>query len=382
MKIGVNALFMIPGEVGGSETYLRKTLEAAVRAHPRHDFVVFTNVENRQTLARDLMAYANVVLVDMRVRAASRVRRILCEQVALPRAAAAGGVEVMWNPGNTVPLFSRIPQVTTVYDMQYERFPEDFTRLALLATKTLTRLALRKCRLVLTISEFSRQEIVTFTRTPFDRIRAIPLAADVAYAKAHPADFVAERVMVLTRGADPYVLMVSNSYPHKHLETGVRAFGRLMNEWPHKLVIIGRARRGEADVARAIAALPDPGRVVRLQYVMGDDLSALYQGAALFLFPSCYEGFGLPVLEAMRTGLPVVTTREGAIPEVGGDTVAYAPTGDDEAWAAAMKRLLALDPETRADHVSRAKTRAARFSWEATARATVAAIEEWATDAR
>ena len=182
--------------------------------------------------------------------------------------------------------------------------------------------------------------------------------------------------MVLTRSAEPYILMVSNTYPHKSMETGVRAFGRLMGDIPHKLVIIGKARLGESDVEQAVAALPESGRVVRLQYVMSDDLVALYQGADLFLFPSRYEGFGLPVLEAMRAGLPVVTTREGAIPEVGGDTVAYAAAGDDEAFANEMKRLLALSVEERRAVAERAKTRANRFCWEATARETVAALEE------
>lgn len=375
MKIGVNALFMIPGEVGGSETYLRKTLQAAAKGHPQHEFVVFTNAENRQVLARDLMSLQNVVLVDMRVKATSRLRRILREQFTLPRVIAANGIEVLWNPGNTAPTFVKCPQATTVYDMQYEHFPQDFSRLGLFFTKRFTRSSLRRSQVVLTISEFSRQEIVKFTNTQFEKIKPIPLSADADFAVTHPGDFVAERVMVLTRSADPYILMVSNTYPHKSMETGVQAFGKIMSEIPHKLVLIGKSRRGEPEVEKAIAELPEEGRVVRLQYVMGQDLAALYQGADLFVFPSKYEGFGLPVLEAMTAGVPVITTREGSIPEVGGDTVDYAAAGDFEAFAAAMKKLLALDPAAREAWVSRARARAARFSWAETARATIAVLE-------
>ncbi len=375
MKIGVNALFMIPGEVGGSETYLRKTLQAAAKNFPQHEFVVFTNVENRQVLARDLMSLPNVVLVDMRVKATSRLRRVLREQFTLPRVIAANGIEVLWNPGNTAPLFVKCPQATTVYDMQYEHFPQDFSKLGLFFTKQFTKSSLRRSQAVLTISEFSRQEIVKFTKTQFEKIKPIPLSADADFAVMHPGDFVAERVMVLTRSADPYILMVSNTYPHKSMETGVSAFGKIMGDIPHKLVVIGKPRRGEAEVEQAIVALPEEGRVVRLQYVMGQDLAALYQGADLFVFPSKYEGFGLPVLEAMSAGVPVITTREGSIPEVGGDTVEYATPGDVDAFATAMKKLLALDPAAREAWVSRARARAARFSWDETARATVAVLE-------
>ena len=141
----------------------------------------------------------------------------------------------------------------------------------------------------------------------------------------------------------------------------------------------GLFRRSLFDLAAreyaALAETPAPERVSRLHYLAQTDLAALYQGADLFVFPSKYEGFGLPVLEAMSAGVPVVTTREAAIPEVGGDAVAYAEAGNAEAFAAEIRRLLALDAPARAAVVAKAKARAAGFSWEATARATVAALE-------
>lgn len=376
MKIGVNALFMIPGEVGGSETYLRRTLAAAAKTHPQHEFVVFTNNENRNSLARELMTMQNVTLLDMHVSATSRARRVFCEQTTLPRVIDANGIDVLWNPGNTAPYFARCPQVTTIYDMQYIHFPEDFSRLGLFFTKRLTRRSMKRSDAVLTISEFSRQEITRFSETPFDKIRVTPLSADEEFSTPLPGEFIAERAMVLAHCAEPYLLMVANSYPHKSLETGVRAFGKICREFPHRLVIIGKPRLGEAAVAEAIEELPEQGRVVRLNYVMRQDLVALYQGAALFVFPSKYEGFGLPVLEAMCAGIPVVTTREGAIPEVGGDAVAYAEAGDADSLAAAMRNVLSLDAAARSAWVEKARVRASKFSWEATARETIAVCEE------
>ena len=245
MIIGVNALFMIPGEVGGSETYLRRTLAAAAHAFPRHEFVVFANHENRNAMARDLKPFPNVTLVDMRVKAESRARRALCEQTALPKVVAGKGIEVLWNPGNTAPLRVACPQATSVYDMQFMHFPEDFSRTALFFTKLFTRLAMRRSQAVLTISEFSRQEIARYTRTPFDAMRVTLLAADESYAKPLPGEFIAERVMALLHSGEPYILVVANTYPHKSVETAVRAFSKLCADIPHRLVLLGKPRRGE-----------------------------------------------------------------------------------------------------------------------------------------
>jgi len=255
-------------------------------------------------------------------------------------------------------------------------FPEDFSRLGLFFTKRLTRQSMKRSEAVLTISEFSRQEITRFTQTPFDKIRVTPLSADEEFSKPLPGEFIAERAMVLAHCAEPYILMVANSYPHKSLETGVRAYGQICGDFTHRLVIIGKPRLGEAAVAEAIEALPEQGRVVRLNYVMRQDLVALYQGAELFVFPSKYEGFGLPVLEAMCAGIPVVTTREGAIPEVGGDAVVYSEAGNADSLAAAMRRILSLDAAARSAVVEKARARASKFSWEATARETISVCEE------
>lgn len=373
MRIGVNALGLIPGEVGGAETYLRRTLEAMVRLFPEHEFVVFGNTENRLALAEDLRDYANATLVDLRFRAMSRTRRILQEQFILPRVLRRAQVDVLWNPGYITPLRSPCPRLTAVLDMQYRRFPEDFSFVGLRATRFLVGAALRRSEGLVTISEFSRQEILQFARVSFDSVAVTPLAADESFATPLPGALLADRVMALLRGADPYLLCVSNSYPHKDLPTAVEAFGSLLADIPHRLVLVGQPRLGEPAVEAAIAALPQPGRVVRLRYVARRDLVALYQAADAFVFPSRYEGFGLPVLEAMKAGLPVVASRAGATPEVGGDAVRYAPPGDVAAFAAELRRVLFLPQEERAALTDAARRRAAGFSWDATARGTAAA---------
>ena len=385
MKIGVNALFLVPGEVGGTETYLRRTL-AAMPALLAEDetLAVFANAENRRALALDLRDAPRTTVVDTGVRATSRVRRVLFENLSLPRLVRAAGVDVLWNPGNAAPARVRCPQATTVHDMQYRHFPEDFPPLALAAMRRAVPAAVRRSAVVLAPSEFSRQEIFAqLPGTPPDRVVVTPEAADPAFFEPLSGSFVAERVLALTRAADPVLLAVGNTYPHKDLATAVAAYGRICDKIPHRLVLVGRARLGEPAVEAAVAALPSGARFTRVSYALREDLAALYRGADALVFPSRYEGFGLPVLEAMAAGLPVVAAHEGSVPEVAGDAALFAKTGDPDDFARVLLGLLADGPEAAAARerlAAAGRTRAARFSWGATAEATLAALRACAGD--
>ena len=381
MKIGINALFLIPGEVGGSETYFRNTLISAVRLYPQHEFVVFTNRENKQILVRDLSKYSNAVLVDMRASAKSRARRILREQFILPKVIRANKIDVLWCPGNSSVFSCPCPCVTTIHDMQYMSFPEDFSKIALLAMRVMTSLSIKKSDAILTVSEFSRQEIIKYANADCEKITVTLEAANSSFSQPLPNDFIAERVMVLTHSTEPYILMVSNSYPHKNLNVGVEAFGQICAEIPHNLVIVGKPRLGEPALQKAISALPDSSRVIRLTYLTNQDLIALYQGAQIFLFPSLYEGFGLPVLEAMSAGVPVLASRFGSIPEVGGTTIQYANPPDAPTFATSLKKLIAMPKEERDSSIANQKKRAEKFSWDNTATLTVSTCEEMVNQA-
>ena len=383
MKIGINALFMIPGQVGGAETCLRRTLEAMAKMEDGHELTVFCNRENLPVIARDmkLCGAQSVCLVDTHVRAANRPARILSEQFALPSLVKRSGVEVLWSPGYTMPLRCACPRVTSVLDVQYLHHPEDFSWLALQATKYLVGAACGKSERVIAISEFVRQELIRYTDTPVERIDVVSQGVDPRFCEEVPAAQRAERCLALTGGTDPFLLAVSNTYPHKRMELAVEAFGKIMDGIPHKLVLLGRPCLGEGMVEKAIAALPDPGRVVRLHYVEQQDIVVLYQSAECMLFPSVYEGFGLPVAEAMAAGLPVVASRAASIPEVGGDTVSLVPPGDVDAMADAVKAILALSPVERVVLVDKARARARRFDWNATAKATIDSCERAIEDA-
>lgn len=368
MKIGVNALFLIPSEVGGSETVVRQTLLALARQLSDSDeLIVFLNAENRNVLLRDLRKEPHVRLVDTNVRASSRIRRFLFESFILPRLLRAAGADVLWNPGNTALLHAPCPQLTTIYDLQYKHFPTDFNRTTLRTLKTLVPLSARKSQIILTISEFSRHELVDFLHVPFEKIRVARLAADDSFATELPGEFLAERVMTLTHYPNPFILVVANSYTHKNLETAVHAFRLIADDFPnHRLVIIGRPRHGEPFLRQAIEELPDSSRVTRISYIEHKDLVALFQRAEVLLFPSLHEGFGLPILEAFCCGLPVICCRETAIPEVAGECALYAKSANPEDFARHLRAVLADTPEAsalRRQLSEKGRARAQEFSW-------------------
>ncbi|GEM_PF-356987 len=356
LRLGVNALFYLPSVVGGSETYLLESLRALARRPDRPQLILFSNAENDALLRSE---FPTAEVVGPLVGASSRPARILAEQIRLPGLAKRAGLDVLWSPGQTAPLRGACPQVVTIHDMQYKRFPADVSWLARRAMDVLIPLSVRHCVAVVAPSEFARREILKWTGACPEQVRVTSEGVDPAFAE--PAGPPPAEV----RGR-PYILCVAHTHPHKNVALLVRVFKILSAEIPHRLVLVGQARRGEREVAAALGTVPD-GRVIRLSKVPRPELIALYQAADWFVFPSLYEGFGLPVLEAMCAGTPVLTMSEGSIPEIGRDAVCYAVGRDEIDFAAALRNALALPVGERRQLVAAAQARAAAFTWEASA---------------
>ncbi len=369
MRVGVNTLFLIPGEVGGSETYLRETLKAMVNIEDGPEIVLFTNLENDAVLRKDLEPSGRVSFDQLKFRASNRYARIIREQLQLPVRVKKLGVDVLWSPGYTAPAFCSVPQAVSILDMQYKHHPEDFSTSYLLATHALVSMSARRAKRIIAISEFSKSEVMKYTGQPAEKIDVTLLAGDQSYGVPVGEEQREEVLQKYSIAGAPYIFCVANSYPHKQVHVLVDAFARIEAEVPHRLVILGRARRGEGAVQDAMAKVGDANRVKRLDYIDREDLPSLYQSAALFAFPSVYEGFGLPVLEALMAGTPVVTTRSGSIPEVGGESVTYFDAGNSEDLAAKLKAVLCSGAPKA---VGSAQQK--HFSWTATAAATLESL--------
>lgn len=376
MRIGVNTLFLIPGEVGGTETYLREVLLAMAKSFTDIEWVLFTNRENDGYLRRIFGQFPKFAYHPLPLSATNRYARIIREQVDLPFRVASSRVNLLWSPGYTAPFFASCLQAVTIHDMQYKRCPQDLTFLARLATDILVRIAARRCRCILAISDFSRREILEFTHACEETVHAVHLAADPAFAQPLPEDIKRQRLKRLLTSEKPYILCIANTYPHKNVHALVESFGQILEKIPHQLVLVGKPRLGEPEVQKALRGISDSSRVIRLLRVECEDLFALYKGADLFVFPSLYEGFGLPVLEAMMSGVPVLTTHCGSIPEVGGDKVCYFDPASSTDLARQIVQIISWKSDYRKNHIMAAQNHACRFSWYKTAVKTMKCFKE------
>ena len=371
LRIGVNTLFMVPGDVGGSETYLRQSLRAMASAHPDVALLLFTSRDNHNLLRQEYARFPNVEYRQLRFRAANRPLRIIMEQLWLPAAVFRSGVDVLWSPGYTAPLLSACPQAVTIHDLQYKSHPEDLSFLERLTLDFLVRSACRRCRAVITVSEFARQEILRYGFAPAAKVFAVHegvsedfAAPDQQGRKRGPGGF--------QPGHQPYLLCVAHTYPHKNVHLLVDALRLAGERIPHHLVLVGSPRRGEAALEESLARFAGSfERVHRLQGLSRAELKDLYRGAACFVLPSAYEGFGLPVLEAMMAGTPVVTSRMASIPEVGGPHAIYLAGLTPEDLVRSIVQVLDMDSAARQEHVRRARQWAASFTWSRSARQTM-----------
>ena len=376
MKIGVNTLFLIPGEVGGTEIYLREVLLAMAKSFVDIEWILFTNRENDGYLKTIFGQFPQFAFHPLPLRATNRYARIIREQVDLPFRVAASRVDVLWSPGYTAPFFSPCSQVVTIHDMQYKRYPQDLTFLARLATDILVRVAVARCSRIIAVSDFSRQEVIHFTKANPEKVTVVYEAADPAFARPLPEDIKRQRLKRLLPSEKPYILCIANTYPHKNVRALIEAFGQILEKIPHQLVLVGKPRLGEPEVQTALRRMPDTSRIQRLLQVDYEDLFALYQGADLFVFPSLYEGFGLPVLEAMMSGVPVLTTRCGSIPEVGGDKVCYFDQASATDLTQQMMRIVSWKSDYRKIQVMEAQKHACQFSWRQTAAKTIECFKQ------
>ena len=359
MKIGLNALYLIPGKVGGTEVYARRLVQAL--APLGHELVVYVAAE-----AAGVFAASRVREVVCDVRAESRPARILFEQVRLPRLARRDGLDVLHSLGYTAPLRVPCANVVTVHDLNYHFHPEDWTRTGLLANRVLMPRVVRAATRVLTISQASRAALRDVLHVPDAKIDVVYHGVDGNLVERDDPGIHAR--LGLT---GPYVLTVTASHPHKNLDGLIAAYEQLCTGWdtPPPLVVVGiRGRAHEALETRA--ARLARGRVVVTGWVDDAALAALYRNARVFAFPSKYEGFGFPVLEAMSVGVPVASSTATSLAELVGDAaVTFDPERPAEI-AAAIRRAYEDEP-LRAQLIERGYAQAARFTWARCARETI-----------
>jgi glycosyltransferase involved in cell wall biosynthesis len=366
--IGLNLLFLEPGRTGGMEIYARALVPELVKAWPQARFTAFVGRE----LALEWSAapwHDGVAPVALPFSSATRVRRTAVEMVLLPAALRRAGVDLVHSLASvSPPVTLGTRSVVTIHDLIYKRFPETHRGLLARGMAALVPLAARRADRVVVDSEAAKAEIVEMLGVPAGKVDAVPLGPGLP-ARAPPTP-EAELRTRLALGGGRFVLSVSAKRPHKNLRRLIEALADVPAD--ATLVIPGYPTPFEKALLADARRLGVAKRVCFCGWVSDADLEGLYAAATCLAFPSLAEGFGLPVLEAMRRDLPVVCSAIPVLTEVAGDAAVTFDPLDPAAIAAAVARVLDDGP-LRADLVGRGRTRAERFSWRATAEGTVAA---------
>ena len=377
MHLGLDLLFLVPGASGGRETYARELL-AAIRAQ-RDDLRVTTFV-NRETAAighgfwRDL---ADNTVVLRGASALDRRRWALGELVLLPRAAAREKVEVLHCPANFAPLHGPFARVVTLHDLIFRRLPDTVPTPLRWGTEATVPPAARRAHRIITGSDAARDDIVAELKLKRELIDVIPHG--IAAPPHVPETALARTRARLQADGRPIALSVATDVPHKNLTVLPRGLAQLPPRDRPLLVFAGFGTDA-GELPRVVDELGVGDDVRVLGAVAPDDLEALYAQADVLVTATLYEGFGLPVLEAMARGVLVACSDLPVLREVAGTDAELFDPRDPASIAAALRRLLSGEAElaTRRDAGRR---RAARFTWEAAATQTLRVFEE-AADAR
>ena len=290
---------------------------------------------------------------------------VLWQQTRLPQRLAAGDVDLFWSPLATLPWRCPVPAVVTVPDLTAILFPEAHTAKVRWSILPFLGRSLATARRVVAISRATAADIAFQFPEARDKVRVVPNGLDPRFRPGTADSIAATRAEL---GApDGYLLAVGTLEPRKNLPTLLTAWEALADADPATppLVLAGGAGWETRSFRRRLAALEARG-LRHLGRVDDERLLALYQAATVFAYPSLYEGFGLPVLEAMACGVPVVTSDVSSLPEVAGDAALLVDPRDAKSLAAALHRLLG-DPGLRSDLAARGIARAGQFSWQKTA---------------
>ncbi len=370
MHVGLNLVFLVPGETGGMEVYARELIPELLAEAPAD--MRFTAFINREAAAAGDGPWGQLMpAVTVPVSARNRLEWVLGEQSLLPPLAASKGVQLVHSLASTAPLWGPFRRVTTVHDLIYARFPDAHPGLRDRGMRVLVPSAVRRSHRVIADSASTRDDLTELLGTRAERIDVVPLGLGTV-RRAEPLPEADTRAR-LGLGDREVLFSLSAKRPHKNLLGLIGALALIEREGRPLLVLPGYPTWHEAELRERAAALGVADDVRFLDWVSGDELEGLWELARAFVFPSLYEGFGLPVLEAMARGVPVACSNVTALPEVAGDAALMFDPRDQPSIAAAIEALLSLNGRARAQVLERGRARAEQFTWQRTARETLAA---------
>ncbi len=370
MHVALNLIFLVPGETGGMEVAARELIPALLgEAPPGTRFTAFIN---REAAAAGGPWGELLPAVTVPVNARNRAQWVLGEQTLLPALAARAGADLVHSLASTAPLWGRGRRVVTVHDLIYARYPDAHSGIREHGMRVLVPWAVRRSDRVIADSHSTRDDLIELLGVRPERIDVVPLGLG-AVRRVEP---LGERELRerFALGERPVLLSLSAKRPHKNLSALIGALAQIPAGERPLLVLPGYPTWHEHELRERAAAAGVQDDVRFLGWASAAEIEGLWQLASAFVFPSLYEGFGLPVLEAMARGVPVACSNASSLPEVTGDAALLFDPRDERAIAQALRSLLG-DRPLRELLIARGRARSREFTWARTARLTLASYE-------
>ena len=373
MRIAIDA-HAVGAKLGGNESYAINLIEALAQIDSANHYTIYITTDEARERFHGRWP-------NFKVRATLPHTPLIRIPLTLSAELRKNPVDVL-HVQFTAPPFCPCPVVVSIHDLSFEHLPETFKRRSRTQLRLTVRHSARRAARIISLSEHGRRDIIeTYGITP-ERVSAIPLAAPSDFGPVQ--DYRELQRVRQTYGINgDYILSVGSIQPRKNLARLVQAYASLrgnksVDKLP-KLVLVGKCGWLYDETLRALKETGVADTVVLTGYVPQEDLPALYSGALCFVYPSYFEGFGLPPLEAMKCGAPVIVGNKTSLPEVVGDAALTVDPFDVEAIASAMKSVID-NPALREDLSIKGQTRAQAFDWRETARKTLAIYQEVAQE--
>ncbi len=369
MKIGINGFEAViprfgydsnglPNRVGSSQVAFEWLTELE-KIDKKNRYVIYLPVEPTWDMPKEREAWQYEILPN----------RFLWTIFVLTPAIRKQKFDIFFSPTHYAPLFARCPQVISILDLSYKHFPELFKKKDLLQLNLWGRHSVGRAVKIITISNSAKNDIIREYGIPEAKVEVVYLGVkEVSESKMSKKEILAKHEV-----KEPFILFVGTLQPRKNIVRLVEAFSRMKSNL--QLVIIGRRGWQYEETLNAPSRFGVSDSVLFLENVTDEELPAFYESARIFVLPSLYEGFGLPILEAMKYGCPVLTSNVSSLPEAGGDAAIYFDPESVSDITEKMEKVLS-DEKLRAEIIKKGYEQVKKFSWGRSAKEVLKVLEE------
>lgn len=362
MRIAVNSIFLQKNNLEGYGYFVQEIFRRLAKQFPQHEFIFIFDREYDE----QFIFSSNIKPIVVAPKARHAFSFKYWYDVKLPMALRSIKPDVLIQPYGFCSLTTNIPQVLVVHDLAFKHYPQFIAKHHLYYYRAYTKKFLNKATAIATVSEFSKSDIVQQYKIDPEKINVVYSAAKNIFK---PIDIsLQQKTKEKYSDGREYFLFVGGIHPRKNLMNLLRAFS-LFKKWQRsnmKLLVAGRMAWQYDDIVEKLKTYKYRDDVVLLNYLPEDELANITASAYAMLFPSLFEGFGVPVIEAMQCAVPVITSNTSSLPEIGGSAALYADPTDADAIAKQMLQLY-KDESLRNKLIEEGKVQAAKFSWDKTA---------------